>query len=137
MTITGIEKGIISIRYSSREMRWIKSDEKRDYFFRPFDGKVPRIESWSVLLPKDDIARELLKNEMVRRKNLFVKALREADVSILPRLNMRARGSKCPYCVFYDKCVNEDEETSQAVKMANEIDLLDIPGLVDFRPFLE
>ncbi|HZB15916.1 MAG TPA: hypothetical protein VE445_02020, partial [Nitrososphaeraceae archaeon] len=31
LTITGIEKGIISIRYSNREMRWIKSDEKGDY----------------------------------------------------------------------------------------------------------
>ncbi|MGD9532800.1 MAG: hypothetical protein AB7V56_03405 [Candidatus Nitrosocosmicus sp.] len=135
LTITGIEKGIISIRYSSREMRWIKSDEKGDYFFRPFNGKGPHIESWSVLLPKDDIARELFKNEMMRRKNLFVKALKEADVSVLPRLNMKIRNSKCPYCVFYHKCMNEDEETEQATKMANEVDLLDIPGLVDFKPF--
>jgi hypothetical protein len=137
MTITGIEKGIISIRYSNREMRWIKSDEKGDYFFQPFDGKGPRIESWSVLLPQDDIARELLKNEMVRRKNLFVKAIQENDVSILPRLNMKVRNSKCPYCVFYDKCMNEDGETEKAVQMATEIDLLDIPGLVDFKPFLK
>ena len=33
--------------------------------------------------------------------------------------------------------MNEDGETEQAVKMANEIDLLDIPGLVDFKPFLK
>ena len=69
-------------------MRWIKSDEKGDYFFRPFDGKGPRIESWSVLLPKDDNARELFKNEMMRRKNLFVEAIKQNDVSILPRLNI-------------------------------------------------
>lgn len=137
MTITGIEKGIISIRYSNREMRWIKSDEKGDYFFRPFDGKGPRIESWSVLLPKNDIARELLKNEMVRRKNLFVNALKENNVSILPRLHIKQRNSKCTYCVFYNKCMNEDGETPQAAKMANEIDLLDIPGFVDFKPFLK
>jgi hypothetical protein len=137
LTITGSEKGIISIRYSSREMRWIKSDEKGEYFFRPFDGMGPRIESWSVLLPKDDIARELLKNEMMRRKSLFVKAIKENDVSILPRLNIKLRNSKCPYCVFYDKCMNKDGETEKATKMANEIDLLDIPGLVDFRPFLK
>ncbi|HKU84092.1 MAG TPA: hypothetical protein VJP58_08620, partial [Candidatus Nitrosocosmicus sp.] len=102
-----------------------------------FDGKGPRIESWSILLPKDDIARELLKNEMMRRKNLFVKAIKENDVSILPRLNMKVRNSKCPYCVFYDKCMNEDGETEQATKMAKEIDLLDIPGLVDFKPSLK
>ena len=137
LTITGIEKGIISIRYSNREMRWIKSDEKGDYFFRPFVGKGPRIESWSVLLPKDDIARELFKNEMIRRKNLFVKAIDENNVSILPRINKKLRNSKCMHCVFYDKCMNEDEETEQAAKMADEIDLLDIPGLVDFKPFLK
>jgi hypothetical protein len=88
-------------------------------------------------LPKDDIARELLKNEMVRRKKLFVKAIKENDVSILPRLNIKVRNNKCPYCVFYNKCMNEDGETEQAVKMASEIDLLDIPGLIDFRPFLQ
>jgi hypothetical protein len=137
MTITGIEKGIISIRYGNKEMRWIKSDEKGDYFFRPFNGKGPRIESWSVSLPKDDIARELFKNEMMRRKNLFLKALKETDVAILPRINVKLRNTKCPYCVFYAKCMNEDGETEQATKMANELDLLDIPGLVDFKPFLK
>jgi hypothetical protein len=134
MTITGIEKEIISIRYSSREMRWIKSDEKGDYFFRSFDDKGPRIESWYVLLPKDDITRELLKKEMVRRKNLFVNAIKENTVSILPRLNIKLRNSKCPHCVFYNKCMEEDEETPQAAKMTNEIDLLYIPGLIYFKP---
>ena len=33
-----------------------------------------------------DLAREILKNEMVRQKNLFLKALQENDMSILPRL---------------------------------------------------
>ena len=33
-----------------------------------------------------DLAREILKNEMVRKKNLFLKALQENDVSILPIL---------------------------------------------------
>jgi predicted AAA+ superfamily ATPase len=89
------------------------------------------------LLPKDDIARELFKNEMIRRKNLFLKAIDENDVSILPRINKKLRNSKCMHCVFYDKCMNEDEETEQAAKMADEIDLLDIPGLVDFKPFLK
>jgi hypothetical protein len=39
------------------------------------------IESWEVFLLSHDIAREILKNEMVRRKNLFLKALKESDVS--------------------------------------------------------
>lgn len=32
--------------------------------------------------------------------------------------------------------MNENTETEKASKIANEIDL-DIPGLVDFRPFLQ
>lgn len=136
LTITDIENGIISIRYSSQEMRWIKSDDKGEYFFRPFDAKGPRIESWSVLLPKNDIARELLKNEMARRKNLFMRALRENDVSILPRIDIKLRNSKCKYCAFYNKCMNEDTETIEASEMSKEIDLLDISGIIDFKPFV-
>ncbi|MFZ0514821.1 MAG: hypothetical protein WAM14_24680, partial [Candidatus Nitrosopolaris sp.] len=135
LVMTGIEKGIISIRYNSRELRWIRSDSVGDYFFRPYDGKDVGIESWQVFLSKEDIAREILKNEMVRRKSLFVKALQENNVSILPRLTEAIRNTKCPYCKFYQKCMNEDSETEDAREMAKEMDLLDINGVVDFKPF--
>ena len=133
MVMTGIEKGIISIRYNIKELRWVKSDSEGDYFFRPFNAKDVGIESWEVLLPSHDIARQILKNEMVRRKNLFLKALEEKDVSILPRLIDDAKRSKCPYCPFYDKCINQDSETNEAKEMAKEIDLLDIRGVVDLK----
>jgi CRISPR/Cas system-associated exonuclease Cas4 (RecB family) len=133
MVMTGIEKGIISIRYNIKELRWIKSDSEGDYFFRPFNAKDVGIESWEVLLPPHDIARQILKNEMVRRKNLFLKALEEKDVSILPRLIDDAKRGKCPYCPFYDKCINQDSETNEAKEMAKEIDLLDIRGVVDLK----
>jgi hypothetical protein len=86
-----------------------------------------------VTLPKYDIARELLKNEMVRRKNLFVKALEENDPSILPRLPESVRNYKCKWCAFYNKCMNEDEETEAAKGMAKEKDLLEINGLVSIE----
>jgi hypothetical protein len=86
------------------------------------------IESWEVFLPSHDVAREILKKEMVRRKNLFLESLEESDVSILPRLIDDAKRSKCPY---YEKCINHDEETYEAQEMAKEIDLLDIRGVVD------
>jgi hypothetical protein len=70
---------------------------------------------------------------MVRRKNLFLKALEKKDVSILPRLIDDAKRSKCPYCPFYDKCINQDSETNEAKEMAKEIDLLDIRGVVDLK----
>ncbi len=133
MVMTGIEKGIISIRYNIKELRWVKSDSEGDYFFRPFNAKDVGIESWEVLLPSHDIARQILKNEMVRRKNLFLKALEEKDVSISPRLIDDAKRGKCPYCPFYDKCINQDSETNEAKEMAKEIDLLDIRGVVDLK----
>jgi len=138
LVMTGIEKGIISIRYNIRELRWIKSDsEGNDYFFRPFNAKDVGIESWEIHLPATDVAREILKNEMVRRKNLFLKALEENDVSILPRLPEFARNKKCGWCPFYDKCMNKDNETDKAKEMAKEKDILDISGVVDFKPVIE
>ena len=135
LVMTGIEKGIISIRYNIRELRWIKSDsEGNDYFFRPFNAKDVGIESWEIHLPATDVVREILKNEMVRRKNLFLKALEENDVSILPRLPEFARNKKCSWCPFYDKCMNKDNETDKAKEMSNESDILDINGVVDFKP---
>lgn len=134
LTITGIEKGIISIRYNIKELRWLRRDaEGNDYFIRPANAKDVGIESWQVILPKDDIARELLKNEMVRRKNLFLKALEENDASILPRLPDYMRSYKCKWCEFYNKCMNEDVETKSAKEMANEKDLLDIDALVTIK----
>jgi hypothetical protein len=135
LVMTNIEKGIISIRYNIKELIWIKSDSTGDYFFRPYNAKDVGIESWQVLLPSSDIARQILKNEMVRRKNLFLKALEENDVSILPRLIDDAKRSKCPHCPFYDKCINQDSETNEAKEMAKEIDLLDIRGVIDFKNF--
>ncbi|MGI8832453.1 MAG: hypothetical protein ACR2IS_07435 [Nitrososphaeraceae archaeon] len=134
LVMTSVEKGIISITYNTKELKWIKSDLQGDYFFRPFQAKDVGIESWEVFLPREDIAREILKNEMVRRKNLFLKALEENNVSMLPRLINEAKRSKCPYCQFYDKCINQDSETGEAKKMANEMDLLDIKSVVDFKP---
>jgi CRISPR/Cas system-associated exonuclease Cas4 (RecB family) len=133
LVMTKIEKGIISIRYNIKELKWIKSDSEGDYFFRPFNAKDVGIESWEVFLPSHDISREILKNEMVRRKNLFLKASQESDVSILPRLIDDAKRSKCPYCPYYDKCINQDSETYEAKEMAKEIDLLDIIGVVDLE----
>jgi hypothetical protein len=132
LVMTNIEKGIISIRYNIKELKWIKSDSEGDYFFRPFEAKDVGIESWEVVLPAGDIAREILKNEMVRRKNLFLKALAESNVSILPRLIDEAKRNKCPHCQFYHKCIDQDSESEEAKKMAKEMDLLDIRGIVDF-----
>jgi len=134
LIMTGIENGIISIRYNIREMRLIKKDETGEYFFRPTHAKDPGIESWSVNLPKDDITREILRNEMVLRKNMLVNALENHDVTILPRLTEPLKSSKCPKCPFYDRCYN-DIENEKALDIAQQTDLFDIRGVVDFKPF--
>ncbi|TLX85977.1 MAG: hypothetical protein E6K94_03215 [Thaumarchaeota archaeon] len=134
LIMSGIENGIISIRYNIREMRLIKKDESGEYFFRPADGKDVGIESWSVYLPKNDITREILRNEMVLRKNMLVDALKSHDVSILPRLIEPLKSSKCPHCPFYDKCF-KDMEGEKARDFAQQIDLFDIRGVIDFKPF--
>jgi len=134
LVITGIEKGIISIKYNIKELKWIKSDSNGDYFFRPFNSKSPEIESWEIFLPASDITREILKNEMIRRKNLFLKALENKDVTILPRLSEKIRNRKCPWCKFYEICMDsKNDETEEAKEMVNEIDVLDIPGVIDLK----
>jgi hypothetical protein len=137
LVITGIEKGIISIRYSARELRWTGNDVNGDHYVRPKDAKNPGIESWSVFLPKDDLARDLFKNEMIRRKNLLIKAIESHNASILPRLIEPAKSIRCPSCPFHDMCYNIDEETVDAIEMTAERDLIDIPGVIDYKPFNE
>jgi hypothetical protein len=137
LVITGIEKGIISIRYSARELRWTGSVDGEDRYVRPKDAKNPGIESWSVFLPKDDISRDLLKNEMIRRKNLLIKAIESNNASILPRLTEPVKSKRCPPCPFYDMCHNVDGEMAEALEMAGERDLIDIPGIIDYKPISE
>lgn len=134
LIMTGIEKGIISIRYNIKELRLIKRDDTGEYYFRPKDSRPPGIESWSVNLPKDDITREILRNEMVLRKNILVSALENHDVTILPRVTEPLKSSKCPNCPFYSRCYNE-MENERALNIAQQTDILDIRGTVDFRPF--
>lgn len=134
LIMTGIEKGIISIRYNIRELRLIRKDETGEYFFRPNNAKLPGVESWSVNLPRDDITREILRNEMVLRKKILVNALDNHDVTILPRLIEPLKSSKCPNCPFYRRCY-DDMENERARDIAQQIDIFDIRGTVDFRPF--
>jgi hypothetical protein len=137
LVITGIENGILSIRYSTKEFRWNKSDENGDHYLRPKDAKNPGIESWSVHLPKDDLSRDILKNEMIRRKNLLVRAIESQNAAILPRLVEPMKSMRCPFCPFFDICQRVDGETQESVEMALEKDLLDISGVLDFKPVIE
>ena len=134
LVMTGIENGIISIRYNIKELTLIKRDDTGEYYFRPKNASPPRIESWSVNLPNDDITREILRNEMVLRKNILTSALKDHDVTILPRVTEPLKSTKCPICPFYRRCY-DDMENERALDIAEQTDILDIRGTVDFRPF--
>jgi len=134
LTMTGIEKGVLSIRYNIRELKLLKKDESGEYFFRPNNSKNPGVESWSINLPKDDILREILRNEMVLRKNIFLTALENHDVANLPRLTEPLKSIKCPNCPFYSKCY-EDMENQKALDIAQQTDIFNIRGTLDFKPF--
>ena len=134
LIMTGIEKGVLSIRYNIRELRLLKKDESGEYFFRPNNSKSPGIESWSINLPKDDIMREILRNEMVLRKTILVSALEKHDVANLPRLTEPLKSAKCPNCPFYRRCY-EDMENEKALDIAQQTDIFNIRGTLDFRPF--
>ena len=134
LIMTGIEKGVLSIRYNIRELRLLKKDESGEYFFRPNNSKNPGIESWSINMPKDDIMREILRNEMVLRKTILVSALENHDVATLPRLTEPLKSAKCPKCPFYRRCY-EDIENEKALEIAQQTDIFDIRGTLDFRPF--
>src|ERR671910_596477 len=131
--MTGSRDTIVELKDTINGKRLDFYDDTFRAYLRQFDAEDVGIESWDVILPKDDIAREILKNEMIRRKNLFLRALVENNVSLLPRLIDEAKRSKCPYCQFYDKCINQDSESDEAKKMAKELDLLDIKSVVDFK----
>jgi hypothetical protein len=86
-------------------------------------------------MAKDDYARDLLWEQMMRRKNAFLKALLANDVSILPRVRMHDRSLKCSGCPYYEGCMHRDGETEEAQRMANDLDLLDMHGflIADYR----
>jgi hypothetical protein len=61
-----------------------------------------------------------LKQQMILRKDLFVKALMTKNVTILPRLTGKDKMIKCKHCQFKTRCWDEDGETIEAMKLAIE-----------------
>jgi hypothetical protein len=131
MVITEKEEAILAINYSSKELIWHHNDcNGRSWFYRPANAKSAGLECWDISMLKDDHARVLLWEQMLRRKNVFLKALETNDVSILPRVRMHDRKLKCSGCPYYERCMHRDGETEDARMMANDLDLLDMRGFL-------
>ena len=62
--------------------------------------------------------------KMIQKKESFFESLEKEDVNILPRLSEKVRNRTCPWCKFYDFCMDsKNDETEEAKEMVNEIDI--------------
>jgi hypothetical protein len=68
---------------------------------------------------------------------LLIRAIETQNAAILPRLIEPLKFRKCPSCPFNDMCYDTEGETREAAAMAAEKDLLDISGVVDYKPFTQ
>lgn len=125
LVLTDIENGILCIKYSIPELVWYKRDREGDHYVKSFNAKSPGIDSWAVFLSMDDQLRQEIKQEMLARRDLFLEALATDTVEILPRLTGLAKKFKCRRCNFIEKCWGEDNETSAAIQMATEPNVID------------
>lgn len=78
-----------------------------------------------------DYAKELLwEQQMMRRKNAFLNAMRASDVSLLPRVRLGGRKLKYSRCPFYERCMYKDDGTEQVRAIANDLDLINVRGFL-------
>jgi hypothetical protein len=60
--------------------------------------------------------------------------MKDEDVSVLPRLAEKVRNRTCPWCKFYDICIDsKNDETEEAKEMVTEIDILNIPSVINLK----
>ena len=111
-----------SILYGNeiKDLQWIGRDSQGDYYVRSLDAKPPDMECFQIILSLDDPMRLRLKQQMILRKDLFVKALATKNVTILPRLVGKDKTIKCKHCQFKTRCWDEDGENVEAMKLAIE-----------------
>jgi hypothetical protein len=120
MVMTKIEKGILAIRYEIKDLQWIGRDSQGDHYVRSLDAKPPDMECFQIILSLDDPMREALKQQMILRKDLFMKALTTRNLTILPRLVGKDKTIKCKHCQFKTRCWDKDGETIEAMNLAIE-----------------
>lgn len=125
LVITDVENGILCIKYSTPELIWYQRTQDGDHYIKPFNAMTPGIESWHVYLSYDDPLREEIKEEILRKRDIFLEALKTNKVELLPRLTGLAKKLKCKRCSFMKKCWSEDSETIEAMQSAAELNIID------------
>lgn len=126
LALSGIELGVIIIKYNCAEMRWSKKDSDGSTFYKkPFNSKPPEIVAYEVVLSKNDPLREKLVDELLERKARFLLSLETNNVTILPRLWGSQRFIKCPNCPFSQRCFQLDDENKSAIEFGSKPSVLD------------
>ena len=62
----------------------------------------------------------VIRQQMILRKELFLKALTTKNVKILPRLIDKDKIIKCKHCQYNTRCWEQDTESVGAMKLAIE-----------------
>jgi hypothetical protein len=126
LILTDLEKAYLIIKYEQHEMRFFKKDkEGNSHYIRERDHKPASIETWEIILTRDSIEHQKLKSEMMEAKSIFLESLQKSDVSMLPRLTGTPRFIKCRTCQFYQKCFQEDTQSTDAVNFGSKVSVLD------------
>jgi hypothetical protein len=125
MVMTSIEKGLLVVKYNESELEFIQRSDAGDLYLKRFDGKKPEIEVFEIKMSNDDhMMRDVIKQEMLDKKDLLLKALETDQVKILPRLVGKAKTLSCKRCPFYSQCYDTDTETIDAIMLGAQKDPL-------------
>jgi hypothetical protein len=95
-------------------------DDALSHYIRPLDAKPPDMECFQIILSMDDPMRQTLKQQMILRKDLFLKSLATKNIKILPRLIDKDKIIKCKHCPYNTRCWDQDDESIDAMKLAIE-----------------
>lgn len=126
LALSGIELGVICIKYNCQSMRWAKKDSGGSTWYeKQPDSRPPEIIAYDVVLTKDDPLRAKLLDELLERKSRFLLSLETNDVTMLPRLWGAPRFIKCPKCPYNSKCYQEDDQTKDAVDFGSKVSVID------------
>jgi hypothetical protein len=118
------ENGILCIKYSIPELIWYEQNSEGDHYIKPFKGKAPSIESWTVLLSLDDPLRQEIKDETIKKRDHFLDVLISNKVESLPRLTGLAKKLKSKFCPFIEKCWISDGGDSGSYTTGDRINSL-------------
>jgi hypothetical protein len=111
--------------YDCERYKWVIycSVDVCNYHIAPFN-RPGNLTEYISHLNDDHMMRDVIKQEMLDKKDLLLKALETNQVKILPRLQGKAKILSCKRCPFYSQCYDTDTETIDAITLRAQKDPL-------------